>query len=69
MARPRSADRSRGHRPDPPPERLPRSGRRRITTGFLFKTQLQLDYNYNFDVIREGDRGGSEVIVHVSTSF
>jgi hypothetical protein len=40
-----------------------------ITTGFLFKTQLQLDYNYNFDVIREGERGGSEVVLHVSKSF
>ena len=40
-----------------------------ITTGFLFKTQLQVDYNYNFDVIRERDRGGSEVVVHVSKSF
>jgi hypothetical protein len=40
-----------------------------LTTGFLLKTQLQVDYNYNFDVIRERDRGGSEIVVHVSKSF
>ncbi len=40
-----------------------------ITTGFLFHTQLQLDYNYNFDVIRDRTRGGAEVILHISRSF
>jgi hypothetical protein len=29
-------------------------GRRRLTSGFLFRSQLQLEYNYNFDVIRDG---------------
>ena len=32
----------------------------RLTTGFLFKTRLQFDYNYNFDVIRDDQRGGNE---------
>jgi hypothetical protein len=42
----------------------------RLTTGFLFSTRLQLDYNYNFDVIRDDDdRGGSEIVLHVSRSF
>jgi len=40
-----------------------------ITTGFAFHTQLQVDYNYNFDVIRERDRGASELVVHISKSF
>lgn len=40
-----------------------------ITTGFLFDTRLQIDYNYNFDVIRDGNRGGNEVLIHVSGSF
>jgi hypothetical protein len=42
----------------------------RLTTGFVFKTRLQLDYNYNFDVIRDDDeRGGSEIVLHVSRQF
>ena len=41
----------------------------RITTGFAFHTQLQLEYNYNFDVIREGAHGGDELVVHISRSF
>lgn len=41
----------------------------RITTGFFFRTRLQLDYNYGFDVIRDGHRGGNEVVVHFSGSF
>ena len=40
-----------------------------LTTGFLFETRLQVDYNYNFDVIRDGNRGGNELVVHVSGSF
>ena len=40
-----------------------------LTTGFVFHTQLQIDYNYNFDVVRERDRGGSELVVHISRSF
>ena len=39
------------------------------TTGFLFETLLQLDYNYNFGVLRRGDYGGNEVTFHVSKSF
>jgi hypothetical protein len=38
----------------------------RLTSGFLFRSQLQLEYNYNFDVIRDGRRGGGEVMVHIS---
>jgi hypothetical protein len=41
----------------------------RITTGFAFHTQLEIEYNYNFDVIRERDRGDSELVVHISRSF
>jgi hypothetical protein len=41
----------------------------RLTTGFFFKTRLQLDYNYNFDLIRDGNRGGNELVIHVSGSF
>jgi hypothetical protein len=41
----------------------------RITTGFFFRTQLQLDYNYNTGVIRQGEFGGHEVVVHVSREF
>jgi len=41
----------------------------RLTTGFFFESRLQVDYNYNFDVIREGDRGGNEWIVHLSRPF
>ena len=40
-----------------------------LTTGFFFETRLQVDYNYNFDVIRNGNRGGNELVVHVSGSF
>jgi len=41
----------------------------RLTTGFLFSTRLQFDYNYNFDVIRDDQRGGNEWLLHVSRSF
>jgi hypothetical protein len=41
----------------------------RITTGFLFSTRMQIDYNYNFDVIRDDDRGSSEIVFHISRSF
>jgi hypothetical protein len=41
----------------------------RLTTGFFFSTRLLVDYNHNFDVIRDGDRGGNEVVVHISRSF
>jgi hypothetical protein len=38
----------------------------RITTGFLFRTQLQIDYNYGFGVIRDHEYGGHEIMVHIS---
>lgn len=38
----------------------------RLTTGFLFDTQLQLDYNYNWRVKRERDIGGHEITFHIS---
>jgi hypothetical protein len=41
----------------------------RLTTGFLFSTRLQFDYNYNFDVIRDDQRGANEWLLHVSRSF
>lgn len=41
----------------------------RVTTGFFFETLLQIDYAYNEGVIRGGDRGGHEVVVHLSGSF
>jgi hypothetical protein len=41
----------------------------RITTGFAFHTQLEIEYNYNFDVIRNGHDGASEILAHISKSF
>ena len=41
----------------------------RITTGFLLSTRLQIDYNYNFGVIRQGEYGGHEVVFHLSSDF
>ncbi len=41
----------------------------RITTGFIFRTRLQIDYNYNFGVIRQGDFGGHEILFHWSKDF
>ncbi len=41
----------------------------RVTSGFLMKTRLQLDYNYNFGVIRHGGYGGHEVVFQMSRSF
>lgn len=41
----------------------------RLTTGFAFRTQLELEYNYNFDVIRDRHRGGGELVLHISRSF
>lgn len=38
----------------------------RVTTGFFFGTRLQFSYDHNFGVIRHGDRGGNEVVVHLS---
>jgi len=41
----------------------------RVTTGFLWKSRLQLSYSYNFDVIRRGSRGGHALVVHISKSL
>ncbi len=41
----------------------------RITTGFFWETRLQLDYNYNFDVIRDREFGGHEITFHISREF
>ncbi len=41
----------------------------RITSAFLSKTRLQLDYNYNTGVLRQGEFGGHEVVAHFSGSF
>ena len=38
----------------------------RLTTGFFFDSRMQLAYNYNFDEIRKGRRGGSEIVLHFS---
>ena len=41
----------------------------RVTSGFLGETRLQIDYNYNFDVVRNGDLGGHEIMAHISREF
>ncbi len=41
----------------------------RLTTGFFLRTRLRFDYNYNFNVIRDGSRGGSEVVFELSREF
>jgi hypothetical protein len=41
----------------------------RVTSGFFFNTRMQLAYNYNFDVIREGRYGGHEIVIHLSRDF
>ncbi len=41
----------------------------RITSGFLFETRLQFEYNYNFDVIRDGGYGGHEVTFYIAGEF
>jgi len=41
----------------------------RLTSGFFLNTRLQLDYNYNTGVLRRGEFGGHEVVVHISGSF
>ena len=38
----------------------------RLTTGFFFGTRLQLSYNHNFGVRRGHERGGNEVVLHLS---
>ncbi len=41
----------------------------RVTTGFFFKTRLQVAYNYNFSVVRDGRLGGNEITADISRSF
>lgn len=41
----------------------------RVTSGFIGEVRIQLDYNYNFDVIRDGEYGGHEVVFQLSRSF
>ena len=41
----------------------------RLTGPFFFRSQLQVEYNYNFDVIREGSHGGGELVMHLSRAF
>ncbi len=41
----------------------------RLYSGFFFETLLQLDYNYNFGLIRRDEFGGHEVTLHISRSF
>jgi hypothetical protein len=41
----------------------------RLTSGFLFETRLQVESNYNFGVIREGDYGGFNGLILLSGEF
>ncbi len=41
----------------------------RVVTGFFFETRLQLAYNYNFSVIRDGHFGGHEIVMSLSRYF
>jgi len=41
----------------------------RITTGFLLETRLQIDYDYNAGLIRNGEYGGSGIVVHIGRDF
>ncbi len=38
----------------------------RLTTGFFWDTRMQLAYNHNFSVIRQGHHGGNEIVLHFS---
>ena len=38
----------------------------RLTTGFFFDTRMQLAYNHNFAVIRNGHYGENEIVLHFS---
>jgi hypothetical protein len=40
-----------------------------IVTGFIFKSQLEIQYDYNFGVIRKDEYGGHGVTVSFSKSF
>ena len=41
----------------------------RLSTGFVGRTLLQLGYAHNFDVVRDGSRGGDEFTVMVTGRF
>lgn len=41
----------------------------RLTSGFFFDTRVQVDYNYNWEVVRRTDFGGHEVVIHLSGEF
>ncbi len=41
----------------------------RLTSGFVFQTRLQVAYNYNFSVVREGRSGGHEIILNLARGF
>ncbi len=41
----------------------------RITSGFLFETRIQIDYNYSFSVVRRDGYGAHEVVIHISGEF
>jgi len=41
----------------------------RLTSGFIGDLRVQLDYNYSFGVIRQGEFGGHEVVFHFSRQF
>lgn len=41
----------------------------RLTSAFFFHTRLQLAYNYNFSVVRDGRYGGHEIIVSLARNF
>jgi len=41
----------------------------RLTTGFVFETRLQIEYAYNWGVIRKDEFGGHGIVVHVSGQF
>jgi len=41
----------------------------RLTTGFVLETRLQIEYAYNWGVIRRDEHGGHGIVVHVSGQF
>jgi hypothetical protein len=41
----------------------------RITTGFVLETRLQIDYDYGFELRRDGDRGQHQVVVQIARDF
>ncbi len=41
----------------------------RLTSGFVFRTRLQVVYNHNFSVVRDGQYGGHEMILNLARNF